>query len=475
MGRAILQQRPFHRGERWFLMQARSCILCVLAFFLPGLVLVAQSVIPIEQTREAKGLLYTGTQLVSGTVVDMRQGPIQSECGYLAGQRHGECRTYHPNEKLARVEHYQRGRLHGMAEERHPNGELRVRYEYVMGVLSNGNYLHYDDSGAIILDQEVEGGTVVRELVRVGGEVHGPYVERHVQGPLKMTGQYERGKRTGIFRTYDANGTLVKETAYENGARNGASVAFNDQGRQSSMEYYAADTLVRRQLSEYHSNGTLLRRVEQDNRRNKHGLTEEFWSDGTLKRRSYFEGGREVEVMVENNDDPERSVAKIFDPTRHVLLTPDPSAARKDAVVIVCEATPKDPRDKGDVALRDAVVGRLRQGRLSTFQGVMSMEADYLLILRDIDLQISFDDGKNTFSGSGKIIQSTTTITTPPGYVATVFIPITLKHLWTGEERREMVAIKFLPRDQQQQAFDAVFTKDAVWTELDAVLRKLFP
>ena len=47
------------------------------------------------------------------------------------------------------------------------------------------------------------------------GEMHGEWSWYRTDGSLMRSGAFERGRRIGIWRTYDRTGKVVKETFFE--------------------------------------------------------------------------------------------------------------------------------------------------------------------------------------------------------------------------------------------------------------------
>ena len=44
--------------------------------------------------------------------------------------------------------------------------------------------------------------------------MHGPWAWYRTDGTLMRTGQFDRGRQIGVWRTFDRSGRLVKETDY---------------------------------------------------------------------------------------------------------------------------------------------------------------------------------------------------------------------------------------------------------------------
>ncbi len=49
---------------------------------------------------------------------------------------------------------------------------------------------------------------------RLEGELHGSWSWYRTDGSVMRTGQFERGKQVGVWRTYDRTARVVKETEF---------------------------------------------------------------------------------------------------------------------------------------------------------------------------------------------------------------------------------------------------------------------
>ena len=54
-------------------------------------------------------------------------------------------------------------------------------------------------------------GIVKMKGAHLGGEMHGPWEWHRTDGSVMRTGEIDRGKQVGLWRTFDRSGRLVKE------------------------------------------------------------------------------------------------------------------------------------------------------------------------------------------------------------------------------------------------------------------------
>ena len=50
---------------------------------------------------------------------------------------------------------------------------------------------------------------------RLNGDMHGGWSWYRTDGSLMRTGEFDRGRQVGTWRTFDRKGNVVKETSFE--------------------------------------------------------------------------------------------------------------------------------------------------------------------------------------------------------------------------------------------------------------------
>ena len=147
---------------------------------------------------------------------------IQSDC-WDNGKKHGRCERYELGE-ISAIQHYRRGKLHGLWE---TYGPRKV-------TLFHGHY--------------------------VDGEPDGWHVWRYSNNQTEAQYRYERGAKTGHWRTFYENGQLMKEFFYENDARIGEERCYYENGVLARVVPYKGGE-VEGLCLEYHPNGNLERAI----------------------------------------------------------------------------------------------------------------------------------------------------------------------------------------------------------------------
>jgi antitoxin component YwqK of YwqJK toxin-antitoxin module len=58
-------------------------------------------------------------------------------------------------------------------------------------------------------------GVVKMKGSHLEGEMHGPWEWYRTDGTLMRTGEFDRGRQVGVWRTFERSGRVVKETAFD--------------------------------------------------------------------------------------------------------------------------------------------------------------------------------------------------------------------------------------------------------------------
>jgi antitoxin component YwqK of YwqJK toxin-antitoxin module len=60
-------------------------------------------------------------------------------------------------------------------------------------------------------------GVVKMKGFLLDGEMHGPWEWYRTDGTVMRTGEFDRGKQIGVWRTFERSGRMVKETDFSKG------------------------------------------------------------------------------------------------------------------------------------------------------------------------------------------------------------------------------------------------------------------
>ena len=91
--------------------------------------------------------------------------------------------------------------------------------------------------------------------------VHGEYKMFGLSGEVLIEGNYDTGKRQGLFVNYYPNGNLQRETIYKDGIREGTTKVYDQDGSLIQEAVFQNDTLSG-DLKLYNTEGQLIGQTE---------------------------------------------------------------------------------------------------------------------------------------------------------------------------------------------------------------------
>ncbi|RTQ49312.1 tetratricopeptide repeat protein [Hymenobacter gummosus] len=181
-------------------------------------------------------------------------GTLLRESSYERGKLSGSYRQYYDSGKLEIEATYRNGEPTGLAKIYHPCGALREERRYNDAGQMEGAFVRYysngqvEERGTYRLDKTeglvsgfysdgtpegdatMSGGQMSGEAVtyfggpgkrverraqRLNGELHGLCTDYFPNGQVRETGTFSKGKRTGQWKTYYADGKLSMENNYD--------------------------------------------------------------------------------------------------------------------------------------------------------------------------------------------------------------------------------------------------------------------
>ncbi|MCY9805399.1 hypothetical protein OTK51_18400 [Vibrio scophthalmi] len=151
-----------------------------------------------------------------GLFTRYRQGEMESEENWLAGERHSKQTRYYATDKLRSIDHYEHGKQTGRSESYFDDGTLKERGTRLNSVWI-GKYESFYETG---LPREVihYASTVDENTYRA--KFHGHYARWFGNGDPSETGEYIEGKKTGEWLAYN-QGLVTRKQTYLDGKLNG--------------------------------------------------------------------------------------------------------------------------------------------------------------------------------------------------------------------------------------------------------------
>jgi antitoxin component YwqK of YwqJK toxin-antitoxin module/Tfp pilus assembly protein PilF len=157
-------------------------------------------------------------------------GKLDVEATYRAGAPVGKVRIFHSCGALREERNYnEAGQIDGAFVRYYANGQVEERGTYRLdhteGPVS-GFYPDGTPEGDVTMAAGKQQGPVVRYFAGPGkqvqfrsdmeqGELNGAYTSYHANGKVNETGTYLKGKRTGPWKTFYADGKLSVESTFD--------------------------------------------------------------------------------------------------------------------------------------------------------------------------------------------------------------------------------------------------------------------
>jgi len=169
---------------------------------------------------------------------------------------------------------YKDGLKEGKWKQFHNNGIIKSEQNFKQGQ-AIGEQIFYNNKGAL---QYKNSFIEITENGKKTTVKHGKFVSFHSTGQVSQEGRYEYDKKTGLWREYNPNGNLYKETYYKNGKVHGTNNSYTNTGTlETKSEYY----------EEIEIDGKKLRNV-------LHGVRERYKGNGKIDSREYYYYGKKT-------------------------------------------------------------------------------------------------------------------------------------------------------------------------------------
>ncbi len=181
---------------------------------------------------------YSMGELSDSLVVYHKNGQVKRRAFYKkAGDKtklHGDEYNYYENGQLKSVVSYVKGDKRGEFTEYHDNGEVKTQGEFSRKGNKTGTFKEFYDNGRLKVEKRYDKDVVARQSdvyhkngeikekieTLIDGKYNGPYKRFFDTGELAEEGEFEEGKRIGVFKTYrKGSGTLHTEFNHESGEK----------------------------------------------------------------------------------------------------------------------------------------------------------------------------------------------------------------------------------------------------------------
>lgn len=217
-------------------------------------------------------------------------GEVEIEGYYRDGDKVGTWKEYRNDGSIAEEYYYSGGDFTGFYKEYHADGSLHAESYYNGGLMKKISF--FDTTGSRISTIEFNQGSGKYEPKaitgfeyikgeRVNNERHGKfefmfcngkpevtynylygtkqgeYINRHIDGSVYQKGQYDRGEKEGVWKTYYRNGQLRRLEIYKNNLLTDSALYYYVSGELMSVNYYDSQGELHGVCKDYYRNGQL--------------------------------------------------------------------------------------------------------------------------------------------------------------------------------------------------------------------------
>lgn len=205
------------------------------------------------------------------------KGRLASSIAYMGDKKNGPALKYDSTGVLMVEEVFVDDLREGVAKYYHANGVLHKEVPFKAGKEEGRGYEYAEDGRIISLLHYGAGLLRKREdinRVDAMGLKQGPWKEFHANGKVKWEGTYVDGERQGLFKEYDARGSLKDMVKFDNGVK-------DEQASQAQM------LDIKRT---YHPNGKVASMGSYSRTGKKEGLFRDFNEKGEATTASIYAG-----------------------------------------------------------------------------------------------------------------------------------------------------------------------------------------
>ena len=260
----------------------------------------AQAVYTVENTYEENGLVYdketrqpiTGKFELYGLIRDGRKDYqtylylyLYSISNYKDGLKHGiETKYDYDDGKVSSITPYTNGKKNGVQEQYNSLGRLSSKITYRDDIWMV--YKKYDKNGVLYEEIHNKDGEEIFYDIKTNQPMAGVHQEFRDDGTLLNETPYKNGKKDGTVKYYFDNGVLFLEENYKNGQLNGVLKRYNENGTVKRERFYVDDLITGEK--EFYENGKL-KREETDS------FTRVYREDGSLNYEILRKEGKKIE------------------------------------------------------------------------------------------------------------------------------------------------------------------------------------
>ncbi|MCG8477317.1 MAG: hypothetical protein MI784_17765, partial [Cytophagales bacterium] len=242
-------------------------------------------------------------------VKSLETGKKIESYSYVAGEKNGTYRRYNHYGKLLTSGLYENGKRSGTWKNYHYGKHVSSEYSFNTAGEIHGDSLAYFNNGELKARKNFVNGRpagscydkhspkifALKATYSPEHELTGEYLENHSNGMTKTEGFYKEGKKQGVWKSYDIEGSLLALGSYKNGQKDGLWKNFSTKGVLLSEGKYQRGVPCG-QWFFYHDNGKIQSLGSFSEHGGRVGVWGNFYSTGTLMQENRWENGFLVQI-----------------------------------------------------------------------------------------------------------------------------------------------------------------------------------
>ena len=188
-------------------------------------------------------------------------GKLKFEGSFKDNIPFGEFKYYYPNGTVKAISHIYNNGTEARTKTFHPNGKLMAEGKY-LNEKKDSIWHYYSEFDGILLSEEIydrgmktgkwrtfyPDGSVAEVFTYVDDKKHGPWRQYFTNGSVKLKATYIHGKLEGQITIYHVNGIVNVSGSYKNNFQDGIWMYFNDEAENTKKEIYEEGDLISREI-----------------------------------------------------------------------------------------------------------------------------------------------------------------------------------------------------------------------------------
>lgn len=193
--------------------------------------------------------------LYDGKYQEFRYNKLIVEGNYREGLKEGLFKEFYDNGQLKKETPMKAGKVDGIRKTYFNNGKIESEKGFKDGI-EHGEDKYYDfETGECTRDCYYENGayqgkqtihiTGSHEYIEVShydkGLAQGIYTQHYLNGSPRTLGEYQKGKKNGLWISFNEYGDTLRKEMYADNQLNGESVIFASNGKIEKVYHYKND------------------------------------------------------------------------------------------------------------------------------------------------------------------------------------------------------------------------------------------